>query len=157
MAITATPTKFNHTGIMRRVVDEAEYVLRVLHRARDDASVNPESYDPEGRKRIDEAIARLEDVLGHARLMVDRSEQNRKAPSLTVGVSHVPKSSDFTQNPVRRRRPEHVCDLAFDAAPVLCIILPSGDTHFHPTVLDCPPQLGFIPVSNCGLDSCQFL
>ena len=67
--------------IMQRVVDESEYVLRVLHRVRDEASANPGLYDPDARKRIDEAIARVEDVLRYARsqLMVCSAEQNKKA------------------------------------------------------------------------------
>lgn len=48
---------------MQRVVDEAEYVLTVLHRMRTEACCNPELYDPDAQERIDEAIARVEEVL----------------------------------------------------------------------------------------------
>ena len=63
MALTAKPRKFNHTGVMQRVVDEAEYVLTILHHMRNEARCNPESYDPDAQKRIDEAIARVEEML----------------------------------------------------------------------------------------------
>jgi len=64
---------------MQRVFEEAEYVLTVLHRMRDEAAVNRELYDPDARKRIDEAIARVEDVLRQAQLMVCSAERNPKA------------------------------------------------------------------------------
>jgi hypothetical protein len=79
MAITATPMTFNDTGVMQRVLDEAQYVLGVLNRMRDQASENPELYDPDASRRIDEAIARVEDGLKHAQVMVHRADQNLKA------------------------------------------------------------------------------
>lgn len=79
--VTAVHVVSGHTCIMQRVVDESEYVLRVLRSMRDEASANPGLYDPDARKRMDEAIARVEDVLRYARsqLMVGSAEQNQKA------------------------------------------------------------------------------
>ena len=79
IAITARSWAFNHTGIMQRLVDEAEYVLTVLHRTRNEAAANPELYDPDAQERIDEAIARIEEVLRDAQLQVRSAEQNVKA------------------------------------------------------------------------------
>jgi len=64
---------------MQRVVDEAEYVLAVLQRVRDEASANPELYDPDAQERIDEAIARVQDVLRDAQLTVCSEEKIQKA------------------------------------------------------------------------------
>jgi hypothetical protein len=64
---------------MQSVVEEAEYVLTVLHRMKDEVAVNRELYDPDARKRIDEAIARVEDVLRQAQLMVCSGGRNPKA------------------------------------------------------------------------------
>ncbi|HTT24993.1 MAG TPA: hypothetical protein VMG82_39125 [Candidatus Sulfotelmatobacter sp.] len=61
---------------MQRVVDESEYVLTVLHRMRNEAAANPELYDPDAQRRIDEAIARVEEVLRHARLKIRGEEQS---------------------------------------------------------------------------------
>jgi len=64
---------------MQRVIDEAEYVLRVLHRMRAEASANPELFDPDASKRIDEAITRVEDSLQQAQLMVCEAKQDLQA------------------------------------------------------------------------------
>jgi len=58
-AITAKSRNFNHTGLMQRVIDEAEYVLTVLHHMRNEACCNPALYDPDAQERIDQAIAGL--------------------------------------------------------------------------------------------------
>ena len=76
--VTASPMKANHNASMQRVVDEAEYVLRVLRRVRGEASSNAELFDPDAGKRIDEAIARVEDVLRQAQLAVC-AKRNPKA------------------------------------------------------------------------------
>jgi hypothetical protein len=56
-------------------------VLAVLYRMRDEVAVNPELFDPDAQERIDEAIARTENVLRSARsqAMIWRVEQNVKA------------------------------------------------------------------------------
>ena len=64
---------------MQRMIDEAEYVLRVLHRMRDEASANPELFDLDASKRIDEAIIRVEDSLQQAQLMVCEAKQDLQA------------------------------------------------------------------------------
>jgi hypothetical protein len=66
---------------MQRIVDEAEYVLAVLHRMRDEASENPDLYDFDAQKRMDAAIAQIEDVLRSARsqAMNWSEKQNVKA------------------------------------------------------------------------------
>jgi hypothetical protein len=78
---TAGPTKASHTRIVQRVVEKSEYVLVVLHRMRAEVSANPELFDPDAQERINEAIARMEDVLRSARLelMTCSVEQNAKA------------------------------------------------------------------------------
>ena len=48
---------------MQRLIDEAEYVLTVLCRMRDQVSANPELFDPDAQKRIEEAITRIQTVL----------------------------------------------------------------------------------------------
>jgi hypothetical protein len=48
---------------MQRLIDEAEYVLKVLWRMRDEVSANPKCFDVDARERIDEAIARAQNVL----------------------------------------------------------------------------------------------
>jgi hypothetical protein len=52
---------------MQRVVDEAQYVLALLYRMRDEVSANPELFDPGAQERIDEAIARIQAVLRSTR------------------------------------------------------------------------------------------
>lgn len=61
---------------MQRVVDEARYVLTVLHRMREEISANPELYDPDAQKRIDEATARVENLLRDAELKLRSVESN---------------------------------------------------------------------------------
>jgi hypothetical protein len=79
--VTASHVVSVHACVMQRVVDESEYVLRILQRMRDEASANPELYDPDARQRIDEAIARVEDVLRYARsrLMAPSAAQAQEA------------------------------------------------------------------------------
>jgi len=64
---------------MQRVVDEAAYVLTVLRRMRDEAYTNPHLYEPDAQNRIDEAIARVEDVLRQAESMISSAEPSPKA------------------------------------------------------------------------------
>lgn len=64
---------------MQRAVDEAEYVLTILQHMRNEARCNPESYDPDAQKRIDEAIARVEEVLRDAQPKNYTAEQSPKA------------------------------------------------------------------------------
>ena len=64
--VTATATQASDTRIMQRVVDEAEYVLTVLRRMRDEVLENPEQYDSDAQERMDEAIARIQHVLEYA-------------------------------------------------------------------------------------------
>jgi hypothetical protein len=52
---------------MQRLVDEAQYVLALLYRMRDEVSANPELFDPGAQERIDEAIARIQAVLRSTR------------------------------------------------------------------------------------------
>ena len=52
---------------MQRVVDEAEYVLTVLRRMREEIAERPDLYDPDAPKRMDEEIARIQEVLRSAR------------------------------------------------------------------------------------------
>ena len=79
--VTAIPRKSPYTGVMQRQIDEAESVLAVLYRMRDKVSANPTLFDPDAQGRIDEAIARTEDVLRSTRsqLMIWSVEQNVKA------------------------------------------------------------------------------
>lgn len=53
---------------MERTVDEAEYVLAILHRMRTEVSANPILFDPDAQERIDQTIVRMENVLRSARL-----------------------------------------------------------------------------------------
>ena len=66
---------------MQRVVEEAEYVLAVLYRMRDEVSADPKLFDPDAQERIDEAIVRMKDVLRSTRsqLMISIVEQRVKA------------------------------------------------------------------------------
>ena len=78
--ITADSAKVVHAGIMQRVIDEAEYVLRVLHRMEHEVSAQPELFDPDARMRIEEAIDRVDDV-------------RRRAESMVSGAAHSPKAA----------------------------------------------------------------
>ena len=66
---------------MERVVDEAQYVLTVLCRMRDEVLADPELFDPDAQERIDEAIARIQTGLRSTRLELTiwRAEQEVKA------------------------------------------------------------------------------
>jgi hypothetical protein len=52
---------------MERVVDEAKYVLAVLHRMRDEVAADPKLFDPDAQERIDDAIDYVQHVLRMAR------------------------------------------------------------------------------------------
>lgn len=47
---------------MDRLADEAEYVLAILYRMRDEVIANRAWFDSDALERIDEAIARIEGV-----------------------------------------------------------------------------------------------
>ena len=79
IAITAKRVTFIHAVTMQRAVDEAEYVLQVLYRMRDEIAENEELYDANASQRIDDAIARVEDVLRQVQLTTCSVEQNSKA------------------------------------------------------------------------------
>lgn len=79
MMITAGMPWFIHAGTMQRVVDEAQYVLTVLHRMENEVSACPESFDPDARVRIEEAINRVDDVLRRAKSVVNWEAQATKA------------------------------------------------------------------------------
>ena len=66
---------------MERVVEEAEYVLGVLSRMRDEVTANRQLFEPDAQERIDQAIARVQCVLRMAssELMTPRVEQEVKA------------------------------------------------------------------------------
>jgi hypothetical protein len=66
---------------MERTVDEAEYVLEVLYRTRDEVSANPKLFDSDAQERIDEAIVRIRDILRSTRsqLMISGVKQKVKA------------------------------------------------------------------------------
>ncbi len=79
--VTAIPPESSDTRIMQRLVDEAAYVLGVLHRMRDEVSANPRLFDPDAQERIDEAIARMQEVLRSAQSEVNawNLEENIRA------------------------------------------------------------------------------
>ncbi len=62
-------------------MEEAEYVLAVLHQMRSEVSTNPELFDPDAQERIDEAVVYVQDVLRSIRsqLMTSTVEQQVKA------------------------------------------------------------------------------
>jgi hypothetical protein len=66
---------------MERTVDEAEYVLVVLHRMRDEVSANPELFDPDAQARIDESIVCIQSIIRStpAELPICSLEQEIKA------------------------------------------------------------------------------
>ena len=47
---------------MDRLTDEAEYVLALLHRMREEVIANPQLFDPDGQEQIGKAIASIEEV-----------------------------------------------------------------------------------------------
>ena len=53
---------------MERTVDEAEYVLAILHRMRAEVCANPMLFDPDAQERIDEAIVCIQNMLRSTRL-----------------------------------------------------------------------------------------
>jgi hypothetical protein len=66
---------------MERTMEEAEYVLAVLHQMRGEVSTSPELFDPDAQERIDEAVVYVQDVLRSIRseLMTPAVEQPIKA------------------------------------------------------------------------------
>ena len=64
---------------MERMVEEAKYVLAVLHRMRDEVATDPKLFDPDAQERIDEAIDRIHHVLREARFTTLGVEQEVKA------------------------------------------------------------------------------
>jgi hypothetical protein len=66
---------------MERTIEEAEYVLAVLHQMRGEVSTNPELFDSDAQERIDEAVVYMQDVLRSIRsqLMTPTVEQQIKA------------------------------------------------------------------------------
>ena len=60
--------------MMERVADEAQYVLAVLYRMRDEVSADPKLFEPDAQERIDEAIVRMQDVLRSTRTQLMISE-----------------------------------------------------------------------------------
>jgi hypothetical protein len=65
---------------MQRQIDEAEYVLAILYRIRDEVSASPKLFDPDAQERIEEAIVRIQDVLRSSRSQLIWSvEQKVKA------------------------------------------------------------------------------
>ena len=59
---------------MERVADEAQYVLAVLYRMRDEVSADPKLFEPDAQERIREAIVRMQDVLRSTRTQLMISE-----------------------------------------------------------------------------------
>ena len=49
-------------------MDEAEYVLEILHRMRAEVCANPMLFDPDAQTRIDEAIVCIQNVLRSTQL-----------------------------------------------------------------------------------------
>jgi hypothetical protein len=66
---------------MERTMEEAEYVLAVLHQMRGEVSTNPQLFDSDAQERIDEAVAYVQDILLSIRsqLMTPTVEQQIKA------------------------------------------------------------------------------
>ena len=62
-------------------MDEAEYVLAILHRMRAEVSASPELFDPDAEERIDEAIVYIQNELRSVRsqLMICSAGQENKA------------------------------------------------------------------------------
>jgi hypothetical protein len=62
-------------------MEEAEYVLAVLHQMRGEVSTNPELFDSDAQERIDEAVSYVQDILLFIRsqLMTPTVEQQIKA------------------------------------------------------------------------------
>ena len=66
---------------MQRTVDEAEYVLAVLQRMRCEVFANPELFDRDAQRRIDEAIVCIQQVIRstQTQLMICRAQNETKA------------------------------------------------------------------------------
>ena len=66
---------------MERTVDEAEYVLAVLQRMRGEVSANPDLFDRDAQRRIDEAIVCIQQVIRSTQteLMIYRAQEEKEA------------------------------------------------------------------------------
>jgi hypothetical protein len=66
---------------MERTVDEAEYVLAVLQRMRCEVFANPELFDRDAQRRIDEAIVCIQQVIRsiQTQLVICRAQNETKA------------------------------------------------------------------------------
>ena len=66
---------------MERTVDEAEYVLAVLQRMRCEVFANPELFDRDAQRRIDEAIVCIQQVVRSTQteLMIYSAQDETKA------------------------------------------------------------------------------
>ena len=62
-------------------MEEAEYVLAVLFRMRDEVSANPKLFDPDAQERINGAIVRIQDVVRSTRsqLMIGMEREVKAA------------------------------------------------------------------------------
>ncbi len=58
-------------GEMKRRQDEADYVLENLSRARNEVLAHPEWFAPVALKRIEEAIAYVQEARGKAQTLVE--------------------------------------------------------------------------------------
>ncbi len=48
---------------MQSVIEEAEYVLAILRRMREEAATHPDLFEPDAQERIDKALAIVERVM----------------------------------------------------------------------------------------------
>ena len=77
--VTALLWIFPDTRIMERTMDEAGYVLAILHRMRAEVSANPMLFDPDAQGRIDEAIVCIQNMLRSARLQCSVEQEIKAA------------------------------------------------------------------------------
>jgi hypothetical protein len=66
---------------MQRTEDEAEYVLAILQRMRGEVFANPELFDRDAQRRIDEANVCIQQVIRstQTQLMICRAQNETKA------------------------------------------------------------------------------
>ena len=66
---------------MQRTVDEAEYVLAVFQRMRCEVFANPELFDRDAQRRIDEASLCIQQVIQstQTQFMICRAQNETKA------------------------------------------------------------------------------
>jgi hypothetical protein len=62
ISATAILRKSVYTCLVDRLTDEAEYVVAILHRMREEVIAHPELFDPDAQERIDKAIASIDEV-----------------------------------------------------------------------------------------------